>query len=168
VASSITTRSARAMVEALVAGERDPRVLAELARGAGRKKLPDLAMARAGRFGAHHALLARMHLEHIDHLSGMIGRLDGEIDQLIGPFASRWACCARSRDRRAHRPGAHRRDRHRHGSLCDRRPSGLLAGLYPGTGESAGKHHRAKTRTGNREVREALVEAAWAAGRTGT
>src|SRR6266542_4164550 len=87
VASSITTRSARAMVEALVAGERDPRVLAELARGAGRKKLPDLAMARAGRFGAHHALLARMHLEHIDHLSGMIGRLDGEIDQLVAPFA---------------------------------------------------------------------------------
>src|SRR6266498_1182969 len=87
VASSITTRSARAMVEALVAGERDPRVLAELARGVMRKKLPDLAMALAGRFGAHHALLARMHLEHIDHLSGMIGRLDGEIDQLVAPFA---------------------------------------------------------------------------------
>ena len=80
VASSITTVSARAMVEALVAGERDPRVLADLARGVLRKKLPDLAMALAGRFDAHHALLARMHLEHIDHLAGMIGRLDTQIE----------------------------------------------------------------------------------------
>src|SRR6266536_1533464 len=87
VASSITTVSARAMVEALVAGERDPRVLADLARGVLRKKLPDLAMALAGRFDAHHALLARMHLEHIDHLAGMIGRLDTQIEQMVAPFA---------------------------------------------------------------------------------
>ncbi len=87
VASSITTRSARAMVEALIAGERDPRVLAELALGRMRKKIPDLAMALQGRFGEHHALLARMHLEHIDQLTGMIGRLDTQVEQLVAPFA---------------------------------------------------------------------------------
>src|SRR3954451_5534327 len=61
VASSITTLSARDMIEALIAGERDPRVLANLARGTMRNKIPDLAMACAGRFADHHALLARMH-----------------------------------------------------------------------------------------------------------
>src|SRR6266536_5917493 len=86
VASSITTLSARAMVEALIGGERDPRVLADLARGVMRKKIPDLTMALAGRFGAQHALLARMHLGHIDHLSGMIQTLDGEIEQVITPY----------------------------------------------------------------------------------
>src|SRR5205814_704580 len=70
VASSITTLSARDMVEALIAGERDPRTLADLARGTMRSKIPDLTMACAGRFGEHHALLARMHLDHIDHLTG--------------------------------------------------------------------------------------------------
>ena len=59
VASSITTLSARDMIEALIAGERDPRVLADLARGTMRTKIPDLTMACAGRFADHHALLAR-------------------------------------------------------------------------------------------------------------
>jgi retron-type reverse transcriptase len=57
------------MIEALIAGERDPRLLANLARGTMRNKIPDLAMACAGRFADHHALLARMHLDHVDHLT---------------------------------------------------------------------------------------------------
>ena len=65
VASSLTTLSARDMIEALIAGERDPRTLAELARGRMRSKIPDLTMALAGRFGDHHALLTRMHLDHM-------------------------------------------------------------------------------------------------------
>lgn len=52
-----------------------------------RNKLPDLAMALAGRFGARHALLARMHLGHVDQLTGMIGRLDTQTEQMISPFA---------------------------------------------------------------------------------
>jgi transposase len=82
VASSITTLSARDMIEALIAGERDPKVgerdpkvLAELARGVMRTKIPDLTMACAGRFGDHHALLARLHTDHIDHLTVMIDGL---------------------------------------------------------------------------------------------
>jgi transposase len=87
VASSITTLSARDMIEALIAGERDPRVLANLARGRMRTKIPDLAMACAGRFGDHHALLARLHLDHIDHLTSMIDGLDERIEQVLAPFA---------------------------------------------------------------------------------
>ena len=87
VASSITTLSARDMIEALIAGERDPRVLANLARGTMRTKIPDLAMACAGRFADHHALLARMHLDHIDHLTSMIDGLDERIEQVLAPFA---------------------------------------------------------------------------------
>ena len=68
VASSLTTKSARDMIEALIAGERDPRMLADLARGVMRKKIPDLSMALSGRFGPHHAVLARTHLDQIDHL----------------------------------------------------------------------------------------------------
>jgi hypothetical protein len=65
-------------------------VLAELARGVMRTKIPDLAMACAGRFGDHHALPARMHtdhIDHIDHLTTMIERLDGRIEEMVGPFA---------------------------------------------------------------------------------
>lgn len=87
VASSITTLSARDMVEALIAGERDPRTLAGLARGTMRSKIPDLTMACAGRFGDHHALLARMHLDHIDHLTEMIDGLDQRIEDDLSPFA---------------------------------------------------------------------------------
>jgi len=169
VASSITTLSARAMVEALIGGERDPRVLADLARGVMRKKIPDLTMALAGRFGAQHALLARMHLGHIDHLSGMIQTLDGEIEQVITPFAEQVR-------RLRTIPGIGERTAQvlvsEIGVDMTRFPTAehlaSWAGLCPGNNESAGKHRRTTTRKGNREVREALVEAAWAASRTST
>ena len=72
---------------ALIGGERDPRVLAELARGRMRNKIPDLTMACEGRFGDHHALLARMHTDQIDHLATMIEVLDHRIEEVIDPFA---------------------------------------------------------------------------------
>ena len=68
VASKLATQSARAMVEALIDGERRPAVLADLAKGRMRAKIPDLARALEGRFGDHHALMCRLHLEHLDHL----------------------------------------------------------------------------------------------------
>ena len=87
VASTLTTRSARDMIEALINGERDPRVLAELARGVMRRKIGDLTLACAGRFSTQHALMCTLHLEHIDHLSDMVARLDARIDQACLPFA---------------------------------------------------------------------------------
>ncbi|MGH4007789.1 MAG: hypothetical protein ACRDTH_06440 [Pseudonocardiaceae bacterium] len=65
MASKLTTLSARDMIEALIAGERDPAVLADLARGVMRKKIPELTMACTGRFSAQHALMCTLHLEHI-------------------------------------------------------------------------------------------------------
>jgi acetolactate synthase regulatory subunit len=76
VASSIATKSGRAMVEALIDGERSGAVLADLAKRKMRSKIPDLSMALEGRFGEHHAMLCRLHLDHLD---GMIAALDAQV-----------------------------------------------------------------------------------------
>ena len=75
------------MLRALVAGERDPGVLAELARGRLRDKLPALREALRGRFSAHHALLVRLALDHVEQLERSITALDAEVDRVIAPFA---------------------------------------------------------------------------------
>jgi transposase len=83
VASTLTTASARDMIEALIAGERDPRVLAELARGRMRAKRPVLVEALTGRFDDHHAELARMLLDQIDGLTAQVDKLTARIAELI-------------------------------------------------------------------------------------
>jgi transposase len=84
VATDIMGVSGRAMVEALVAGQRDPKVLAELARGRMRGKRGALVQALTGRFDDHHAELARMLLDHYDALTAQIDRLTVRIQELIG------------------------------------------------------------------------------------
>jgi transposase len=93
VASDALGASSRAMIEALIDGQRDPRVLADLAKGVLRKKIPDLTLALAGRFAEHHALLCRLHLDHIDHLNTMIGRLDAQIEQVVAPLSKARSGC---------------------------------------------------------------------------
>jgi len=83
VASKITAVSVRDMVEALIAGERDPQVLAGLARGPMRAKHDKLVQALTGRFDAHHGELARMLLEQIDGLTAQIDMLTTRIEELI-------------------------------------------------------------------------------------
>ena len=83
VASTMTTKSVRDMLEALIAGERDPTVLASLARGRMRAKHDQLVQALTGKSGSHHAELARMLLDQIDALSVQIGTLTTRIEQLI-------------------------------------------------------------------------------------
>jgi transposase len=169
VASSLTTLSARDMIEALIAGERAPGVLAELARGRMRSKIPDLTMALAGRFSDHHGLLARMHLDHIDHLSAMIDGLDQRIEQVTVPFAQQITLLQTI-------PGIGERTAQviisEIGVDMSRFPTAAhlasWAGLCPGNNESAGKHKSGRTRKGNGEIRDILVEAAWSAGRTST
>lgn len=169
VASSITTLSARDMIEALIAGERDPRVLAELARGVMRNKIPDLTMACEGRFGDHHALLARMHTDQIDHLTTMIQVLDRRIEEVVDPFAEQLRLLQSI-------PGIGERAAQviisEIGVDMSRFPTAAhlasWAGLCPGNNESAGKHKTGRTRKGNVEVRTILTECAWSAGRTGT
>ena len=83
VASSLDTLSVRDMLEALIAGERDPAVLAGLARGRMRAKHDRLVQALTGKFDGHHAELARMLLDQIDALSAQISRLTTRIEELI-------------------------------------------------------------------------------------
>jgi transposase len=169
VASTLTTLSARGMIEALVAGQRDPNVLANLARGRMRSKIADLTMACAGRFGAQHALMCTLHLEHIDHLADMIARLDVRIDEASLPFACQIELLATI-------PGIGERAAQVIVSEIDvdmtRFPTAAhlasWAGLCPGNNESAGKHRSGKTRKGSKELCQVLVECAWAAGRTST
>jgi transposase len=83
VASKIDAVSVRDMVEALIAGERDPQVLADLARGRMRAKHDALVEALTGRFDAHHGELARVLLDQIDSLSEQVARLSTRIEELI-------------------------------------------------------------------------------------
>jgi transposase len=83
VASTLNTLSARDMIEALIAGERDPRRLADLARGRMTTKRAALIKALDGRFDDHHAELARMLLDQIDTLTAQIATLTTRIDELL-------------------------------------------------------------------------------------
>jgi transposase len=83
VASTLNTLSARDMIEALIAGERDPRRLADVARGRMQTRRSALITALDGRFDDHHAELARMLLDQIDTLSAQIGSLTARIDHLL-------------------------------------------------------------------------------------
>lgn len=86
VASKVLTQSGRAMVEALIAGERDGAVLAELAKGKMRPKRPALAEALAGRFQAYHGVVARQILDHIDFLDASVAALDDAVRERLRPF----------------------------------------------------------------------------------
>ena len=83
VATDVTGVSGRAMVEALIAGQRDPKVLAGLARGRMKTKHSALLAALDSRFDDHHAELARMLLDQIDALTTQIDALSARIDELL-------------------------------------------------------------------------------------
>src|SRR6202162_4291650 len=88
VISDVMGKSGRAMLQALVDGTTDPAVLAELARGKLRKKLPELRRALQGRFRPHHAFLIEQIFAKIDFLDEGLERLTTEIDRRLGPFES--------------------------------------------------------------------------------
>src|SRR6266567_647545 len=83
VASKVLTQSGRAMIEALISGERDGAKLADLAKGKLRPKIPELTAALHGHFGAHHAIAAARILAHLDFLDETIGALSAEIAQRV-------------------------------------------------------------------------------------
>ncbi len=152
------------MLEALIAGERDPAVLAQMARTRMRPKIPELEKAMLGRFDEHHGFLARMHLDHIDQLIEMERRLDEKVDTLMAPFVE-------AAMRLATIPGVGRRTAEvivaEMGVDMSRFPTpGHLAswvGLCPGNHESAGKRKTGRATKGNPALRSSLCEAAWAA-----
>jgi transposase len=90
VASSLATQSVRAMLEALIAGERNPKALADLAVGKMRARRKELAEALDGRFEDHHAELARVLLDQIDALTSQISTLDERIGELIAQIPAAW------------------------------------------------------------------------------
>jgi transposase len=87
VATDMLGKSGRAMLDALVSGTTDPVVLADLARGQLRKKLPALRAALEGRFDVEHSLVVGRILAHIDYLDEAIDDLSAAIEQQLGPFA---------------------------------------------------------------------------------
>jgi transposase len=91
VATDIFGVSGRAMLEALVAGQRDPKALAQLARRRLRAKLAALEEALRGFFTDHHAVILQMMLDNIDRLSQQIAALDTTIEEAITPFAAQVA-----------------------------------------------------------------------------
>ncbi|HKO86185.1 MAG TPA: IS110 family transposase [Actinomycetota bacterium] len=167
VAADVLGVSGRAMLRALLAGERDPKVLAGLARGRLRNKLPELRQALQGRFSAHHALLVRLALEHVEQLERSIAELDAEVDRVIAPFAQ-------ARDRLDTITGVGKR-----AAECIIAEIGVdmsvfptashlasWAGRCPGNNVTGGKRRSGKTTKGNRWLGEVLTECAWAAARS--
>jgi transposase len=155
------------MLAALVAGERDPQALAELAKGRLRSKLPQLRQALRGRFGDHHALLVRLALGHLEHLDGAIAALDRRVDEVIDPFA-------RARDRLDTITGVGKRAAEtiiaEIGVDMSVFPTAShlasWAGRCPGNNLSGGKRRSGKPTRGNRWLGEVLIECAWAAARS--
>ena len=87
VLSNLHGVTGRAMMEALIAGERDPRTLAGLAKGLARKKTDRLEEALRGFFTDHHAMILQMMLDNTDRISAQIAALDARIEEAIGPFS---------------------------------------------------------------------------------
>lgn len=167
VASRVWSKSSRAMIEALIAGERDPGTLAELAKGRMRSKIPELIDALEGNWRSHHSLLAKRILAHIDFLDAQIEDLNTEIVEATRPFRSAVELLQTM-------PGVSTLTAEiiiaEIGTDMTRFPTaGHLAawsGLAPGNRESAGKHKPTGTRPGGRQLRSALIEAAKSASRT--
>ncbi len=167
VASKTLTVSGRAMLEALVAGERDPQVLAELAKGRMRVKIPQLRQALAGRFNDHHTVIVAEMLARIDHADDTVARLSARVAELTVGYARQIQLLGTI-------PGVNQRTAEvigaEIGADMSRFPdAGHLAswaGMCPGNNEPAGKHHSGRTRKGSKWLRKALVEAAHAAART--
>ncbi|EPZ43400.1 transposase IS116 [Alicyclobacillus acidoterrestris ATCC 49025] len=164
VASNTLGKSGRAILEAMIHGEEDPKALSELAKGRLKSKKADLQKALHGLVGAHQRMMLAAQLRHIDYLDEEITRLDEEVKERMLPFEEELALVDTI-------PGVGRRTAEQLlaeiGTNMAQFPSAAhlcsWAGLAPGNNESAGKRKSGKTRKGNQKLRTALVEAARAA-----
>ena len=167
VATDIMGVSGRAMLQELIEGQRDPIMLADLAKRRLRNKTPELVEALTGRFVEHHAFLARMHLNLIDQHSAAIAELTERIEVMIEPFRGfhQLICSIPGistlvADVITAETGADMSRFPTAGHLAS------WAGTCPGHHESAGRVKSTKTRPGNRYLKGALGTAAMAAARS--
>lgn len=167
VATDVMGKSGRAMLEAMVAGTTDPKVLAALAKGRLQDKQAQLEQALQGLVGPHQRMLLQSLLRHIDFLDREIEAMSEEIAERMRPFEE-------ALGRLQTIPGVGHRTAEviaaEIGVDMSRFPTaGHLAswaGMCPGNNESAGKRKSGRTRKGSPWLREALTEAARAAART--
>jgi transposase len=155
------------MIEALIAGETNAAVMANMALGKMRPKIPALTDALVGSFGAHHGAVASAILRHIDFIDETIATLDGEIESRLEPFRG-------VVEQLQTIPGVGRRTVQvmiaEFGTDMSRWPTerhfAAWAGVAPANKESAGKRHPVGARYGDPHLRRALTEAAKAGVRT--
>ena len=166
VASDILGKSGRLMLRALLRGEKDLDKLAELAHGVLRKKIPQLKLALEGNCTEHHRFVLDRLLSHVGYLETQTREFSVRIARRLEEVLGYWLF-----DRLDSIPGVNRKtienviaeigvnmevfpDEHHLSSWC---------GMCLGNEESAGRRLRSRTRKGNRWLRRALTEAAWAA-----
>lgn len=157
VVSQLNGASARSILDALVAGERDPETLAALAKGRLRSKTPQLVEALTGWFKDHHAFMVNLHLTQIDHCAALIDELTARIEVVMEPFrdfrdslTTIPGVSVRVADVIIAETGANMRVFPTAGHLAS------WAGVCPGSNESAGRVKSTKTRPGNRHLKAAL------------
>jgi transposase len=167
VASGVWSKSSRQIIEAMIAGESDPKVLAQMAKSRMRAKIPQLEEALSGKFGSHHAAVCRQVIDHIDFLDSSIAALTTEVAARLVPFEAAITIISSitgvstttaevivpemGTDMTRFPTAAH---------LC------AWAGVAPASHESAGKRRPDGTRHGSTWLQRALIEAARAAART--
>ena len=175
VASDIMGLSARRMITALIAGERDPEKLADLAYGKLRSKRAALEEALVGRFNDHHGFMCQTMLDHIHDMDRSLARVERQIDTHIeSQIEGETACFRVIRDRLQTIPGVGKTIAEviiaETGAdmSCFATPEQLCswAGMCPGNNESAGRHGSTKTRKADVWLRGSLGLAAIGASRT--
>jgi transposase len=163
VVTDVLGKSGRLMLDALLEGERDPEVLAELARGSLRGKLPALRQALDGRLQPHHQVLISQILAHIDFLEESLAKLQEEIETRLVPFEEAVSLIESLPVRLVVAAAVIVSEI---GVDRSRFPSekhiSSWAGLSPGNKVSAGKRLSGKTTKGNVYLRAVLCQVAWA------
>ncbi|MGH9554884.1 MAG: IS110 family transposase [Terriglobales bacterium] len=189
VASDVFGASGRVMLQALLQGESNAQVLAELSKGRMRSKIPELRRALEGRVTGHHRFLIERHGRDLEFLEDQICQFDAEIALRMKPTPEEIAHARESLPVGSALPPSAREEaislwmelpgvgRITASSLVaevgvnmEQFPSAAhlasWAALCPGNNESAGKRRSGKTRKGNVWLRRAMCEAAWAAAHT--
>lgn len=167
VATDIMGVSGRAMLKAMISGQEDPKVLADLAKRRLREKIPQLKLALEGRVTDHHRFMLETLLEQWEYLESLIKRLDGRIEGVMRPFEE-------SVELLKGIPGIEQRTAENLiaeiGNNMDQFPSAehlaSWAGMCPGNNESSGKRKSGATPKGNRWLRRTLNQSSWAASHT--